>query len=149
LSPLTALAHGEATKGHAGAAPLSVEKTRFGETGHPKRVTRTVEVHMNDEMRFAPASIPVKKGETIRFRVRNDGRLPHEMVLGTDKDLKAHAEMMRRHPGMEHDEAWIAHVPPGQTGEIVWRFTRGGEFSFACLQPGHREAGMVGKLAVR
>ena len=148
LAPALALAHGE-PKGHAGPGTYPMEKTAFGQTGDPKRVTRTINVRMNDRMQFIPSSVQVKKGETIRFRVRNDGRLLHEMVLGTAKDLKEHAELMQKHPGMEHDEPYIAHVSPGKTGDIVWQFTQGGEFMFACLVPGHMEAGMVGKLAVK
>jgi uncharacterized cupredoxin-like copper-binding protein len=104
---------------------------------------------MNDRMQFIPSSVQAKRGETIRFRVRNEGRLMHEMVLGTPKDLQEHAELMRKHPGMEHDEPYIAHAAPGKSGDIVWRFTRSGEFSFACLVPGHMEAGMVGRVAVK
>ena len=148
ILPGAVLAHGEA-KGHGAAKPFSIEKTAFGQTGDPKKVTRTIDVRMNDRMQFIPSSIRVKQGETIRFRVKNEGRLMHEMVLGTLKDLKEHAELMQKHPGMEHDEPYIAHVSPGRTGSIVWHFTQGGEFSFACLVPGHMEAGMIGKVAVK
>jgi uncharacterized cupredoxin-like copper-binding protein len=63
-------------------------------------------------------------------------------------DLKAHAELMRKHPGMEHDEPHMAHVAPGKSGEIGWQFTRVGKFYYGCLIPGHFEAGMVGKVTV-
>jgi uncharacterized cupredoxin-like copper-binding protein len=72
----------------------------------------------------------------------------HEMVIGTTKDLQQHAELMRKHPGMEHDEDYMAHVAPGKQGEIVWQFTRPGEFHYACLVPGHMEAGMIAKITV-
>jgi uncharacterized cupredoxin-like copper-binding protein len=64
------------------------------------------------------------------------------------EELKQHAALMKKHPGMEHDEAYMAHVRPGKRGEIVWQFTRAGEFYYACLLPGHFEAGMVGKIVV-
>ncbi len=104
---------------------------------------------MSDAMRFTPAAIDVKRGETIRFEVANSGKVMHEMVLGTLQDLKEHAEMMRKHPGMEHDEPYMAHVAPGKTAAIVWQFTKPGEFHYGCLVPGHFEAGMVGKITVR
>ncbi|QJW84488.1 cupredoxin family protein [Ramlibacter terrae] len=126
-----------------------VEATPFGQEGDPKRVTRTIRVGMNDRMRFDPATINVRKGETVRFVVANRGAVLHEMVLGTAQALKEHAEMMKKHPGMEHDEPSMAHVKPGATGDIVWQFTQSGEFQFACLVPGHFEAGMVGTLVVR
>jgi uncharacterized cupredoxin-like copper-binding protein len=81
--------------------------------------------------------------------VANAGKVMHELVIGTDEELKAHAEMMKKFPNMAHDEPYMAHVPPGQRGEIVWTFNRPGEFGFACLIAGHFEAGMVGRVIVR
>ena len=104
---------------------------------------------MSDKMRFEPESLTVQKGETVRFVVANKGAVLHEMVLGTAQSLKEHAELMKEHPGMEHDEPSMAHVKPRATGEIIWQFTQAGELQFACLIPGHYEAGMVGKVAVK
>ena len=73
----------------------------------------------------------------------------HEIVLGTMKELKEHAELMKKHPGMEHDEPHTAHVAPGKTERLLWQFTKAGEFFYACLIPGHFEAGMIGRIAVR
>ena len=126
-------------KGHAAA---------LGKPGDPLKVTRSVEVEMNDTMRFRPDSIQVKRGETIRFVVRNTGKVKHEMVLGTIKELKEHAGLMRKFPEMEHADPNQVSVDPGMTGELVWQFTRDGTFDFACLVPGHFEAGMVGKVRV-
>jgi hypothetical protein len=33
--------------------------------------------------------------------------------------------------------------------ELLWKFTRRGEFEYACLIPGHYKAGMHGKLIVK
>lgn len=121
----------------------------LGKPGEAKNVTRTIKVSMNDEMRYLPASIQVKRNETIRFIVKNVGQMKHEMVLGLDKDLKAHAAQMQKHPEMEHDDPNSVAVEPGKTGEMIWQFTRAGNFKFACLQPGHFEAGMVGKVTVQ
>jgi uncharacterized cupredoxin-like copper-binding protein len=146
-----AFAHGD--DHHAAPArkydAARVEATPFGQEGDPKRVTRTVRVTMSDAMRFDPAQVTVRRGDTVRFVVDNKGAMLHEMVLGTADDLARHAEMMRKFPGMEHDDANIAHVKPGATGEMVWQFTQPGEFRFACLVPGHYEAGMVGKVVVK
>jgi uncharacterized cupredoxin-like copper-binding protein len=121
----------------------------LGRPGDPKKVSRTVEVSMSDDMRFKPAAIAVKRNETIRFVVRNDGKIRHEMVLGSMAELKEHAALMQKFPEMEHDDPNAATVEPGKTGTLVWQFTRAGTFDFACLQPGHFEAGMVGKLSVK
>ena len=120
----------------------------LGTPGDAKAVSRTVNVVMSDTMRFAPATIAVKKGETIRFVLKNDGKLRHEMVLGTQKELKEHAAMMQKMPEMEHADPNMVTVDSGKTGELIWKFTRAGRFDFACLQPGHFEAGMKGKIAV-
>jgi uncharacterized cupredoxin-like copper-binding protein len=120
----------------------------LGKPGDPGKVSRSVVVEMSDAMRFKPASIRVKRGETIRFIVRNTGNLKHEMVLGTIKELKEHAELMRKFPEMEHADPNQVSVEPGKTGELVWHFTKAGTFDFACLVPGHFEAGMVGKVRV-
>ena len=142
-----ALAHGD--KPHAKKArPISTEETSFGREGDPKKAGRTVKVDMSDKMRFTPAQLTVKQGETVRFQVKNSGQVMHEMVLGTMDELKKHAEVMRKHPGMEHDERYMVHVAPGKAGSMAWQFTRAGNFFYGCLVPGHFEAGMIGKVIV-
>ena len=126
-----------------------VEDKAFGREGDPSKASRTIRVEMADSMRFTPADITVKRGETVKLVATNKGQVMHEMVLGTAEDLKKHAELMKKFPGMEHEEPHMAHVKPGATGEIVWQFTKPGEFQFACLIPGHFEAGMVGKVTVK
>lgn len=129
--------------------PATAEETAFGKAGDPKKVQRTIKVDMSDAMRFTPARIEVQRGETVRLVAANKGQVLHEVVLGTPEELQQHAELMRKFPGMEHEEAHMMHVRPGKTGEIVWQFTQPGEFQFACLLPGHFEAGMVGRVIVK
>ena len=142
------LAHGPSKHGGASAASTDSEElsTPFGRPGDAKSVNRTVTVRMSDTMRFSPDSLNVKRGETIRFVVKNEGKLLHEMVLGSEKSLEEHAALMRKFPEMEHDEPYMVHVEPGKTGEMVWTFDKSGEIGFACLIPGHFEAGMTGKV---
>jgi uncharacterized cupredoxin-like copper-binding protein len=150
LGASAAMAHGD--EQHAPKHVYNagqVEKTAFGQEGNPKKVTRIIKLDMSDAMRFTPADLTVKKGETVKFVVSNRGKILHEMVLGTPQALKEHAELMKKFPEMEHADANMAHVKPGKAGEIVWQFTELGDFEFACLQPGHFEAGMVGRVAVR
>ncbi|MBO9513763.1 MAG: cupredoxin family protein [Variovorax sp.] len=145
-----AMAHGDEEHAKRRTFDASkVEATAFGQEGNPRKVSRVIHVGMSDNMRFSPASISVKRGETVKLLVHNDGRILHEMVLGTKEALKEHAELMKRFPEMEHADPNMAHVKPGKSGEIVWQFTKAGDFEFACLQPGHFEAGMVGKVAVK
>ena len=145
-APFAAEAHGEGDKRARTSQP--VVETGFGRTGDPTRVSRTIRIDMSDRMRFAPDSIEIRQGAVVRFVVRNSGRVRHEMVIGTLEELQDHAAVMRKHPGMEHDEPFMAHVAPGKTEEIVWQFTKAGEFHFGCLVPGHFEAGMVGRIKV-
>jgi uncharacterized cupredoxin-like copper-binding protein len=144
------MAHDNALhKANASKQSIAAEKGSFGREGDPKKVSRIVSVDMNDALRFSPDALVIKQDETVQFVVKNSGKVMHEMVLGTMQELKGHAEMMRRHPGMEHDEPYMAHVAPGKTGGFVWQFTQAGEFYFGCLVPGHFEAGMIGKVVVK
>ena len=144
-------AAGHADEGHHGKKDRPEgDHAAIGVPGDPGKVSRTIEVGMYDSMRFKPDRIRVKRGETVRFVAKNHGKLTHEMVLGTAEDLKEHAEEMRTHPEMEHSESETGEisVPPGKTGELVWRFTEAGTVPFACLEPGHYEAGMKGEIVV-
>ena len=142
-----AFAHGEST--HGKPAPAARQQTPWGMAGDAKQVSRTLEIVMNDRMRFTPEQITVNRGETLRLVIRNSGAVMHEWVLGTPKELAKHAALMQKFPDMEHDEPYMAHVPPGKTGEIVWTFNRAGDFEFACLIAGHYQAGMKGRVRVR
>lgn len=147
ISP--AQAHNDShTKKSAAPAAHAIAEKSFGKAGDAKKVTRTTGVDMSDRMRFTPATLIVKQGETVKFVVKNSGKTMHEFVLGTMAELKAHAEMMKQHPGMAHDEPHMIHVVPGKTATLVWQFTRSGEFHFGCLIPGHFEAGMVDNINV-
>jgi uncharacterized cupredoxin-like copper-binding protein len=143
-----AIAHGEKSHDAGRAGPVVKEQKPWGIAGDAKAVRRTIEVRMTDNMRFQPDRIEIREGETVRLVVRNAGKLLHEFVLGTKRDLDEHAEQMKKFPDMEHDEPYMAHVGPGKAGDIVWTFNRPGEFLFACLLPGHYQAGMVGQVKV-
>ena len=79
---------------------------------------------------------------------RNQGQVKHEFVLGTPAELKKHAALMAKFPQMEHDDPNAVSVEPGKTAEFAWTFAKKGSFDFACLVPGHFEAGMRGKIIV-
>lgn len=138
-----ALAGGGHADGHAHAA------SAIGAPGKPDHVSRTVEVEMSDSMRFKPEQIVVVRGETLRFIVKNTGQLKHELVLGQSSALKEHAKLMQKFPGMEHADDNMVSVAPGQQGTLLWQFSRAGTVHFACLQPGHYEAGMKGVVKVQ
>jgi uncharacterized cupredoxin-like copper-binding protein len=123
-----------------------------GEPGNPKKPARVIQLTAREadgKMMFIPGKIEVRKGEQIRFIIRNSGALKHEFVLASVKDNDKHAELMKKYPDMEHDDPNAKSVDPGKTAEMLWRFTKAGTFEFACLIPGHREAGMHGKAIVK
>jgi uncharacterized cupredoxin-like copper-binding protein len=127
---------------------MKKEQKPWGIAGDTRAAKRTIRIVMTDNMRFSPDKVDVEQGETVKFVVKNDGQLKHEMVIGTKKELDEHAALMAKFPGMEHDEPYQVHVAPGKTGEMVWTFNRAGNFDFACLMAGHYQAGMVGKINV-
>lgn len=123
-----------------------------GAPGDPQAPARTVTVVMgegNGTMSFTPDRLDLKKGEQVRFVLQNKGALAHEFRLATVKDNTEHAAMMRDMPDMKHHEANAITLDPGKSGEMLWRFTQAGTFEFACLIPGHREAGMHGTVTVK
>lgn len=134
---------------HTSPVKSAPEQQDWGIAGEAKAAKRSIHITALDTMRFKPDHIEVTEGETLKLIVHNAGKMQHEMVIGTKKELDAHAEMMKKHPNMEHDEPWMAHVPSGKTVTLVWRFNRAGEFRYACLLPGHYEAGMVGTIVVK
>ena len=136
----TVMAAGTHSGGHENGA--------IGKPGVAAKVTRTVNIDMKDDMRFHSSNFDVKQGETVRFIAKNSGKVKHEMVLGTAKELKDHYEVMKKNPEMEHDDPNMVTVAPGKTGEIVWHFTKAGKVDFACLQVGHYDAGMKGLISV-
>jgi uncharacterized cupredoxin-like copper-binding protein len=130
------------------AGPVKKEQKEWGIAGDAKAVKRTIEVSMSDDMRFTPARMEIKADETLKFILRNNGKVLHEFVLGTKKTLDEHAALMVKFPGMVHEEPYMAHVPPGKSDEMIWKFNKPGNFDFACLIAGHYQAGMVGKITV-
>lgn len=141
FSAAAALASGTHAGGHE-------ESDAIGKPGVASKARRTINVDMTDAMRFTPSDITVNQGETIRFVVKNSGRVKHELVLGTPNELKEHYAAMMKAPEMEHSDPNMVTLAPGKTGEVVWEFTKAGKVDFACLQPGHYDAGMKGIVTV-
>ena len=141
----------------------SADSFPFGEPAPAGKATRTVEVVLKD-IAFEPKSLEVKAGETVRFVLINEGKLPHEFNLG---DKAMHAEHQKEmiamqgklftagmnHEGMDHGQ--MNHgggntvlVQPGQRAELTWTFRKSAPIEFACNVPGHYQAGMVGPLTI-
>ncbi|MGX5733254.1 cupredoxin domain-containing protein [Bosea thiooxidans] len=153
LAALAVLLSGSAALAGPGAAGHSHgHDTAYGKPGDPKKPARTISVVMSErdgKMVFIPDRIEVRRGEHVKFALRNNGELDHELVLATLEENLKHAIEMQKNPDMEHDDPNAKRLAPKKTGEIVWQFTKAGEFDFSCLIPGHREAGMTGKIIVK
>jgi uncharacterized cupredoxin-like copper-binding protein len=145
LTATTALAGGTHSGGHEGEMAI----------GHPAgdaKPKRTINVVMKDKadggMVFEPSTISVRQGETVRFKFVNKGEQDHEFVMDTEESVQEHKVLMEKFPEMEHDDPNAVRLAAGERGEIVWTFANAGDFSFACLIPGHYESGMKGALKV-
>jgi uncharacterized cupredoxin-like copper-binding protein len=146
--PLAALSHGTNDHAKSASTAISADEHAFGVEGNAKMADRTIPITMDDTMHYSRRDIRVRQGETVTFVISNKGRLLHEFVIGTEDALQNHAELMRKNPDMEHEEPYMAHVKPGATERMTWRFTKAGTFLFGCLVAGHFEAGMKGTIVV-
>ena len=126
-------------------------ETAYGKPGDPKKPARIVQIVMREsdgKMIFIPDKLRVRKGEQIRFQLRNNGEIDHEFVVGTVEENLKHMKEMEKNPDMEHDDPNAKRLKPKSTGEIVWQFTKAGTFVFSCMIPGHRQSGMFGTIVV-
>ena len=139
--------------------------------GQATQVSRTIEVMMT-EFHFTPERITVKEGETVRFAVRNGGKVVHEFNIGTAAMHAEHREemklmvergalevdhinydRMRMAMGhghmMTHDDPNSVLLEPGKSATVIWTFDTDAKLQFACNVPGHYASGMMGEIFVR
>ncbi|MBL0373569.1 cupredoxin family protein [Rhizobium sp. KVB221] len=147
LLSATALAHDH----QHGVAPVQ-DEVMLGVPGDASDVSETVVISMKETpeggMLFEPAIVSAKAGETLRLLLRNNGETDHEFILAGPEELEEHREMMKEFPDMHHEDANSIRLAPGSSGEIIWKFGQSGSIDFACLIPGHYEAGMHGRVDI-
>jgi len=127
------------------------DETDYGKPGDPSKPARIVQVVMRESdgrMLYLPDRLTVRRGEQVRFQLRNNGVIDHEFVIGTVESNRLHMKAMEGHGDMEHNDPNARRLKPRATADLVWHFTRPGTFEFACLIPGHYQAGMVGTVVV-
>lgn len=137
---------------HAFAEEGHEEDYAAGEPGDPTKPARTVEVTMAEgegTMAFSPEEVDAKVGEQIKFIIKNVGTLKHEFRLDSLADNAHHKIEMEKNPEMEHGDPNAESVEPGKQAEILWKFSKPGTFEFACLIPGHYDAGMHSRVVVK
>lgn len=124
-----------------------------GEPGDAKKPARIVPVRMTEsedgKMLYFPPKLEVKSGDQIRFKITNAGKTDHEFMLDTPEHNATHKAAMEKHPNMVHDDPNGVTIEPGKGAEIVWKFSKAGTYEYACLIPGHYEAGMHAAVTVR
>lgn len=122
----------------------------FGRPGDPAKVDRAIRIKALDSFRYDKSKLTVRAGETVRFIVTNAGKIRHEFVLGDAAEQREHEQEMRDMPAgmVMPDEANGISLAPGQTKSIVWQFAGPGTVECACHEPGHFEAGMIGRIIV-
>lgn len=123
-----------------------------GVPGDPAKPFRVIKIEMREEgraMSFVPDNIEVKAGEQIKFVIWNSGSEDHEFLLDSFANNAKHKIAMLKNPEMEHDDPNGKRVGVQTSAELLWKFTKRGRFEFACLIPGHYEAGMKGTVVVK
>ena len=140
----------------------------IGTKGKASDVNKVIVVNMYDNY-YEPSKIEIKKGETVKFVVKNKGELVHEFNIATktmhlkhqpemmmlvkneiilsDKiDKKKMMEMAKKNPSMAHSHSNSVLLSPGESADLIWKFTNSVKIEAACNVPGHYEAGMVAEI---
>ena len=145
---LTAIT-GMAAAAGVSIAPGSAEQFAYGHPGPGAGPVQVIHVRVLDTLRFQPARIVVSRGETVEFIVTNPGKLMHEFVIGDAAVQAAHQREMQAMSGMRMGpDVNAVALPPGETRDLVWTFTRDGTVEYACHVADHFAAGMVGKIII-
>lgn len=140
------MATGDDTMAHGANAATGANKA--GRPGDPTNAARTLNVTALDTMRFEPANLSAKAGETIRFVVTNTGRVQHDFTIGDAAMQLEHEQMMNSMPDMKHHEPNAVSIPPGETRTLLWQFDQPGVFEIGCHESGHYPAGMRAAVKV-
>ena len=147
-APAIEVAHADLTFDRPIIKSSRLPERTSGREGDPRKVRRVIKIELSDTMRYFPSEITVRRGDTVRFMLRNDGKQPHDMVIGSMDELKKRAALVKRGQAKVAGPG-AARVPAGGTARLIWQFTRPGEYYYACLVPGHFDAGMIGTIVVQ
>ena len=138
---------------------------KIGFKGKLSDVTRTIEVKMYDNY-YEPNTFKIKKGETVKFKVKNLGELVHEfnianpmmhikhqpemelmveneILLGDRIDKDKMQKMAAMDKSMGHSHSNSVLLAPKEEGTLIWKFENAVNIEIACNVPGHYQAGMI------
>ena len=128
--------------------PISTTEKAYGRQGDPRQITRTIKLDMSDNMRLTPTDLNIKQGETIKFVLKNAAKSPIGIALGTATEQKERTAMLKQFPKMEMNQPNQVQAKPGEAGELIWQFTKAGEFNFGCAAAACVSAGVSAKILV-
>ena len=138
---------------------------KIGSKGKLSDVTRTIKVKMYDNY-YEPNTFKIKKGETVKFEVKNLGELVHEfnianpmmhikhqpemelmveneILLGDRIDKDKMQKMAAMDKSMGHSHSNSVLLAPKEEGTLIWKFENAVNIEIACNVPGHYQAGMI------
>lgn len=118
-----------------------------GGPGNLADVRRTIRIEARDN-EFNAKEIQVRAGETVRFIITNTSYEPHEFAIASPQEQEEHRAMMKQMPNMVHEDPNVVTVNAGETKELIWKFGKDANVTFACNIPGHAERGMQGTFRV-
>jgi nitrite reductase (NO-forming) len=93
----------------------------------PTKLSTNVTI-TTSEFKFSPTSIQVPVAQKVSFTLNNSGVVEHDFTV--------------------QNTAFSLSAMPGQTATGEFTFEKAGVFEFFCSIPGHKDAGMKGKLTV-
>ena len=106
--------------------------------------TVTVDVRI-EHSRFTPSRLVVRRGTTVRFAVRNDDPIGHELIVGGPAVHARHeAGTEAKHPPRPGEVS----VDPLGLADTTYTFAEPGRVLYACHLPGHFAYGMKGTVTV-
>ena len=121
----------------------------FGEPADAADADRVIEIVTDDDFTITPSEMTIAVGETVTFKVTNEGKLTHDFTLGRADLQDEHDLEMAEMNGMAMaDEPNAFMLESGETKELTWHFTEGGEVLIGCHIPGHYAAGMKAEISV-
>jgi len=124
--------------GLALAAPDEPSPVTLG----PEPVTVVVDV---EHSRFIPSTLRVEVGTEVRFVVRNDDPINHELIVGA---ADVHARHRNGTEAKHAPRPGELSVGPDEQGVTTYRFDDPGVVEMACHLPGHYDYGMRGEVEV-
>jgi uncharacterized cupredoxin-like copper-binding protein len=107
-----------------------------------ENTTVTLDVHYS---KFSANVVTVPRGVPVRFVVRNDDPIAHELIVG---DLGLQERHEKGTEPAHEDRPGEVSVGAGETATTTVTFDRPGTAYFACHLPGHYAYGMRGIVHV-